>query len=81
MTTANKSTGQPITRTLAAITGLKNARLQANLTQQALAKRLGIQQSRVSEVETGKHSPRLALYFHWLEICNKPARKTEKGTP
>ena len=58
----------------ACATALRTARLTARLTQVELAERLGVQQSRISEAETGTHEPRLNFYQRWLETCESAAK-------
>ncbi|MCK4601057.1 MAG: helix-turn-helix transcriptional regulator [Phycisphaerae bacterium] len=48
---------------------LRSARQATSLTQVELASRLGIQQSHVSEYETGKRRIYADVYRRWLEAC------------
>ena len=50
-------------------TRLRTARKAAGLTQQQLAERLGVRQSRVSEWERGDHEPGASIYVRWIKIC------------
>jgi len=45
---------------------LKAARIQANLTQQQLAEKVGVTRQTISLIEKGKYNPTLKLC---LEIC------------
>lgn len=48
---------------------LRWARLDAGLTQQQLADRLGITQQAVSRAERWSSNPTVGLMRRWLEIC------------
>ena len=48
---------------------LRAAREQVGLTQQELADRLGVQQSNVAAVETGKRVIGLPLLRRWASAC------------
>jgi transcriptional regulator with XRE-family HTH domain len=50
---------------------LRLARLEAGMTQQMLADRLGITQQAVSRAERWSSNPTLGLMRHWLEICGR----------
>lgn len=50
-------------------TSLKNLRLSAGLTQEALAKRMGWGRAFLSLLESGKRNPSLEQAENWVEAC------------
>lgn len=50
-------------------TVLREMRLSAGLKQADLAKMLGYSQAKISEYESGKHSPRFETIQRWAETC------------
>jgi transcriptional regulator with XRE-family HTH domain len=57
---------------------LKQARLDAGLLQDELARRLGTNQARVSRTEAGRRTPDLDEVRAWLDILRPPADKRER---
>jgi len=55
-------------------TVLREMRLSAGLKQADLAKMLGYSQARVSEYESGKHSPGFETIQRWADACGCEVR-------
>jgi transcriptional regulator with XRE-family HTH domain len=57
---------------------LKQARLDAGLLQDELARRLGTNQARVSRTEAGRRTPDLDEVRAWLDVLRPPADRRER---
>lgn len=55
---------------------LRLVRLEAELTQTQLAKRLGVGQSYVSKIERGESFVDLLIYIKWCEACGSAPGET-----
>lgn len=60
---------------------LRRARKAANLSQEALARRLGISSVQVSRIETGARSTTLDIAQRWLEECGYAVESVSIGEP
>ncbi|MDO4218536.1 MAG: helix-turn-helix transcriptional regulator [Synergistaceae bacterium] len=50
---------------------LKTARLESELSQEQLAKKIGCTRETVCKIENGRDEPKYRIFYRWLNACGK----------